>query len=153
MSKKTKPWLEKKVDRVEQEDDEENQDTYKVKVNWPRIVLLGFFSSVVFVFIDIIVFLIFYYGVESELLFILDFTQYLLFGEAGLVMFVGACLGNFGQSAMISNLKERFFGSEPLSRDSFREATFNSFTYYFGGLFLIFYGLIFFQIEKLIVLL
>jgi len=153
MSKKTKPWLEKKVDRVEQEDDEENQDTYKVKVNWPRIVLLGFFSSVVFVFIDIIVFLIFYFGVESELLFILDFIQYLLFGEAGLVMFFGACLGNFGQSAMISNIKERFFGSEPLSRDSFREATFNAFTYYSGGLFLIFYGLIFFQIEKLIALL
>ncbi|GAG92199.1 unnamed protein product, partial [marine sediment metagenome] len=76
-----------------------------------------------------------------------------LFGEAGIVIFIGACLGSFGQSTMISNLKERLIGSDPISKDSIREATFNSFSYYFGGGFLIFYGILSWQILRLVVLL
>ena len=76
--------------------------------------------------------------------------QYFIFGEAGLVIFIGACLGNFGQSALFSSLKERILGADPINKNSLREATFNAFTYYFGGFFLIFYGLILYQIVKLV---
>ncbi len=150
MSQKKKPWLEKEVDEIEQGENKDNT-TQKIKVNWVKIMLLGFLSSIIFIVIDIILFLIFYFGYGTETLFILDFLQYVIFGEAGLVIFIGACFGNFGQSVFISNLKERFIGSDPLSRDSFREATFNAFTYYFGGMFLLFYGLFLFGILRLAV--
>ncbi len=152
MNQVKKPWLEKEVEEIVQDGDKEST-TQIIKVNWSRIILLGFLSSVVFVLINVFIFLIFYFGFGSETLVILYFMQYFFFGEAGLVIFIGACLGNFGQSAFISNLKERFIGSDPLTQDSFREATFNSFTYYLGGIFLLFYGLVLFGIIRLIVLL
>ncbi|MCE7743078.1 MAG: hypothetical protein GOP50_11570 [Candidatus Heimdallarchaeota archaeon] len=152
MNQRKKPWLEKEVDEIKQDEEKENT-TKTIKVNWMRILLLGFLSSMVFIFINFIIFLIFYFGFDSETLFILYFMQYVFFGEAGLVIFIGACLGNFGQSVFISNIKERFMGSDPLTGDSFREATFNSFTYYLGGMFILFYGLILFGILRLISLL
>ena len=149
MNQKEKSWLEKEVEELEQ-DKEEKDTAIVIKVNWVRILLLGFLSSVVFLFIDLVIFLIFFFGFGAEAQFIFYFMQYIFFGEAGLVIFIGACLGNFGQSVFISNIKERFVGSDPLTRDSFREATFNSFTYYFGGMFLIFYGLVLFGILRMI---
>jgi len=155
MSKKEKSWKAKEVDDIQPGYQTQEKDTspQKIKVNWPKISLLGFFSSVVFVFIDVILILIFYFGFGTEIVFILFFMQYVIFGEAGLVIFIGACVGNFGQSTLFSNLKERLFGSDPISKDSFREATFNSFTYYFGGVFLILYGLVLWQVLRLAVLL
>ena len=155
MSKKEKSWKAKEVDDIQQEyqTQEEDKSTQKIKIYWPRIALLGFFSSVVFVVIDAILILIFYFGIGTEIAFILFFMQYVIFGEAGLVIFIGACIGNFGQSTLFSNLKERLIGSDPISKDSFREATFNSFTYYFGGGFLILYGLVIWQVLRLAVLL
>ena len=151
MNNKERPWLTKEVDEIKQEGDDENEKQV-IRVKWMRILLLGFLSSVVFGIIDIILFLIFFFGFGSDTQVILYFMQYFIFGEAGLVIFIGACLGNFGQSAFISNLKERFIGSDPLTKDSIREATFNSFTYYLGGIFLIFYGLVLFGILKVIAL-
>ncbi len=155
MSKKEKSWKAKEVDDIQQEyqTQEEDKSTQKIKIYWPRIALLGFFSSVVFVVIDVILILIFYFGIGTEIAFILFFMQYVIFGEAGLVIFIGACIGNFGQSTLFSNLKERLIGSDPISKDSFREATFNSFTYYFGGGFLILYGLVLWHVLRLAVLL
>lgn len=153
MNQKSKPWLEKEVEELEQDKEEAEDTTMIIKVNWMRILTLGFISSIVFLFIDAIVFLIFFFGFNSEALFIFYFMRYVLFGEAGLVIFIGACIGNFGQSVFISNIKERFMGSDPLTGDSFREATFNSFTYYLGGTFLLFYGLVLFGILRMIVLL
>lgn len=154
MSKKEKPWKAKEVDDIQSKyQTQEDSSTQKLKVNWARIALLGFFSSLVFVIIDVILILSFYFGFGTEIAFILFFMQYVIFGEAGLVIFIGACFGNFGQSTLVSNLKERLIGSDPISKDSFREATFNSFTYYFGGGFLILYGLVLWQILRLVILL
>ena len=152
MSQKKRPWLEKEVEEIKQEENKESK-TKKVKINWVRILFLGFLSSAIFTFIDVVLFLIFHFGFGTESLIILYFFQYIIFGEAGLVIFIGACFGNFGQSAFISNIKQRFIGSGPLTGESIREATFNSFTYYFGGIFLIFYGLILFFILKLVAML
>ena len=154
MSKKEKPWKAKEVDDIQSKyQTQEDSSTQKLKVNWARIALLGFFSSLVFVIIDVILILSFYFGFGTEIAFILFFMQYVIFGEAGLVIFIGACFGNFGQSTLVSNLKERLIGSDPISKDSFREATFNSFTYYFGGGFLILYGLVLWQVLRLAILL
>lgn len=155
MSKKEKPWKAKEVDDIQPkyQTQKEDSSTQKLKVNWARIALLGFFSSLVFVIIDVILILSFYFGYGTEIAFILFFMQYVIFGEAGLVIFIGACFGNFGQSTLVSNLKERLLGSDPISKDSFREATFNSFTYYFGGGFLILYGLVSWQVLRLVILL
>ena len=57
MSKKGKPWLEKEVEYVENKDTDEEE----IKVNWGRILLLGFITSAVFIFIDIIYYAIFYF--------------------------------------------------------------------------------------------
>ncbi len=155
MSKKEKSWKAKEVDDIQSkyQTQEEDSSTQKLKVNWARIVLLGFFSSLVFVVIDVILILAFHFGFGAEIPFILFYMQYVIFGEAGLVIFIGACFGNFGQSTLVSSLKERFIGSDPISKDSFREATFNSFTYYFGGGFLILDGLVLWQILRLAILL
>ncbi len=155
MSKEKKSWKAKEVDDIQSEyqAQEKDKSPQKIKINWPKIALLGFFSSVVFIVIDVIIILIFYFGFGTEIVFILFFMQYVILGEAGLVIFIGACFGNFGQSTLFSNLKERLIGSDPISKDSFREATFNSFTYYFGGGFLILYGLVLWQVLRLAVLL
>jgi len=152
MNQRKKLWLEKEVDEIKQEEEKEST-TKTIKVNWMKILLLGFLSSAVLMFINLIVFLIFFFGFGSETLFILYFMQYLIFAEAGLVIFIGACVGNFGQSVFISSIKERLIGSDPLTGDSIREATFNSFTYYLGGMFVIFYGLTLFGILRIISLL
>jgi len=106
MSKKEKPWKAKEVDDIQPkyQTQEEDSSTQKLKVNWARIALLGFFSSLVFVIIDVILILSFYFGYGTEIAFILFFMQYVIFGEAGLVIFIGACFGNFGQSTLVSNL-------------------------------------------------
>ena len=156
MSKKEKSWKAKEVDEIQtvyEKVETKDDSTQTVKIYWPKIALLGFLSSVVFTVINAILLLIFYFGLGTDILVIMYFMQYVFFGEAGIVIFIGACLGSFGQSTMISNLKERFIGSDPISKDSIREATFNAFSYYFGGGFLIFYGLLSWQILRLIVLL
>ncbi len=155
-SKKDKSWKAKEVDEIQtvyENEKTKDNSTQTIKIYWPKIALLGFFSSVVFTIINVILLLIFYFGLGTDILVIMYFMQYVFFGEAGIVIFIGACLGSFGQSTMISNLKERFIGSDPISKDSIREATFNSFSYYFGGGFLLFYGILSWQIIRLVVLL
>ena len=155
-SKKDKSWKAKEVDEIQivyENEKTKDNSTQTIKIYWPKIALLGFFSSVVFTIINVILLLIFYFGLGTDILVIMYFMQYVFFGEAGIVIFIGACLGSFGQSTMISNLKERFIGSEPISKDSIRETTFNSFSYYFGGGFLLFYGILSWQIIRLVVLL
>ncbi|MBY8999833.1 MAG: hypothetical protein KGD64_02865 [Candidatus Heimdallarchaeota archaeon] len=132
-----------------EENSEENVE--RARVNWPRIALLGFLTSIVFVVINIIIIIIIIYGFDFDpVLALQDIPQYLFFGEVGLVVFLGACVGNFGQSVAISNLKARLFKTEPMSKDSLREATFNAFTYYFAAALLLFYLLGMIQILKLI---
>lgn len=123
----------------------------RVKVNWTRITLLGFITSIIFTVINIIIMIIIIYGLGfDDLLTIQDISQYLFFGEVGFVVFLGACVGNFGQSIAITNLKARLFKSAPMSKDSFREATFNSFTYYIAASLLLVYLMVLIQILKLI---
>lgn len=123
----------------------------RVKVNWTRITLLGFITSIIFAVINIIIMIIIIYGLGfDDLLTIQDISQYLFFGEVGFVVFLGACVGNFGQSIAITNLKARLFKSAPMSKDSFREATFNSFTYYIAASLLLVYLMGLIQILKLI---
>ncbi len=123
----------------------------RVKVNWTRITLLGFITSIIFVAINIIIIIIVIYGFGFDnLLTIQDISQYLFFGEVGFVVFLGACVGNFGQSIALTNLKARLFKSAPMSKDSFREATFNSFTYYIAASLLLVYLMGMIQILKLI---
>ena len=139
----------KKVERLENEEEWEIKEN-EVKINWTKIFILGFITAIVFLIIDAIIVLILYLGFEKEILLVLQFMQYILFGETGLVIFIGACLGNFGQSAMVSGIKEKVIGSEPLSKDSFRESTFNAFTYYIGGGFILLFTMILWQIIKIL---
>ncbi len=152
MSKKEKTWKVKEVEEIPIHKSEEGKSTETIKIYWPKITLLGFLSSVVFSVINAILLLIFYFGMGADILVILYYMQYAFFGEAGIVIFIGACLGSFGQSTLVSNLKERFIGSDPISKDSIREATFSAFSYYFGGGFLILYGMILWQILRLVYL-
>jgi hypothetical protein len=147
MDEPEKKWKDKEVDNIEYEEETEEKE---VKANWPRIVFLGFITSIVFVIIDVILGLIIYYGFKQELFYILYFLQYFTFGEAGLVVFLGACMGNFGQSVAVSNLKEKIVGSDPINKDSLREATFNAFTYYSAGAFLLLYTTILWRLLTLI---
>jgi hypothetical protein len=154
MSEKEKKWQSKEVEHIEiekKEKEEKGEEGKITKVNWPRIAFLGFITAFVFSIVDLVVILIFLYGFDKELIFILDFMQYVIYGEAALVVIIGACLGNVGQSAFISGIKQKIFGSDPISKDSFREATFNSFTYYFGGGFLILLALVLWQVMKIMV--
>lgn len=153
MSKKSKKWQTKEVEEIEivKKEEEEEEEGERVKINWPRIAFLGFVTAFVFAIVDLIIILIFLYGFSKELIFILDFMQYVIYGEAALVIIIGACLGNIGQSAFISSIKQKIIGSDPISKDSFREATFNSFTYYFGGGFLILFAMILWQVMKIMV--
>lgn len=148
MNKSEKKWKAKEVDDIEIETEEKEGE--EVKVNWPRIVLLGFITSLIFVAINAIIVLIIYYGFNSDLLHTLYYMQYFFFGEAGLVVFLGACMGNFGQSVAISNLKEKIVGSDPINKDSLREATFNAFTYYSAGALLLLYTTILWRILSLV---
>ncbi|MHA1591805.1 MAG: hypothetical protein ACTSUP_04995, partial [Candidatus Heimdallarchaeaceae archaeon] len=112
----------------------------RLKVNWSRIIVLGFITSIIFVVINIIIAIIVIYGFHFDpVLAIQDILQYVFFGEVGFVVFLGACVGNFGQSIALTNLKARLFKSAPMSKDSFREATFNSFTYYSSAVLLLIY--------------
>ena len=153
MSKKKKKWQSKEVENIEFEkkEGEEEEEREGVKINWPRIAFLGFVTAFAFAIIDLIIILIFHYGFNQELIFILAFMQYVIYGEAALVIIIGACLGNIGQSAFISSIKQKIIGSDPISKDSFREATFNSFTYYFGGGYLVLFALILWQVMKIMV--
>ena len=154
MSDKEKKWRSKEVEDIEflkEEKEEKEEEGEVIKVNWPRIAFLGFITAFVFSVIDLIIILIFLYGFNKELIFILDFMQYIIYGEAALVVIIGACLGNIGQSTLISGIKQKIFGSDPISKESFKEATFNSFTYYFGGGFLVLLALILWQVMKIMV--
>ena len=124
----------------------------RVKVNWVRIIFLGFITSLIFVVINIVITIIIIYGFNFDpVLTLEDISQYVFFGEAGFLIFLGACIGNFGQSIAISNLKAKLFKSEPMSKDSFSAATFNAFTYYSAAALLLIYLMIMIQILKLIV--
>ncbi|MHA1345465.1 MAG: hypothetical protein ACTSVO_08665 [Candidatus Heimdallarchaeaceae archaeon] len=122
----------------------------KAKVNWTRITLLGFITSIIFVVINIIIAIIIIQGLKFDSVLTQDIMQYVFFGEVGFVVFLGACVGNFGQSIALTDLKSRLFKSAPMSKDSFREATFNSFTYYFAAVLLLVYLMGAIQILKLI---
>ena len=123
----------------------------RLKVNWSRIILLGFITSIIFVIINIVIAIIVIYGFQFDpVLAIQDILQYVFFGEVGFIVFLGACVGNFGQSIALTNLKARLFKSAPMSKDSFREATFNSFTYYSAAVLLLVYLMVMIQILKLI---
>ena len=140
---------EKEVDKLEIE--KEFEEDKIEKVNWMRIIFLGFITSIVFSIVDLFIIILLVFGFNNEWLFVLDYMQYIIFGESALVIFIGACLGNFGQSVAVSKLKERFFGSDTFDKNSFREATFNAFTYYVGGILLLIYAMILWQILKIVV--
>ena len=118
----------------------------KIKVNWVRVLTLGFLTSLAFLLINIIVVLIGVLGFDKDIELFLNFMQWVFFGEIGLIVFWGGCLGNIGQSVFIGNMKERMFGSKPFNAYSFKHATFNSFSYYFAGGFLLLYLMIMVQI-------
>ena len=122
----------------------------KIKVNWVRVLTMGFLTSLAFLFINIIVVLIGVLGFDKDLDLFLILMQWVFFGEVGLIVFWGGCLGNFGQSAVIGNIKEKIFGSKPFNAYSFKHATFNSFSYYFAGGFLLLYLMIMVQILRII---
>ena len=147
MDEPEKKWQNKEVENIEYEEKKEEKE---IRVNWPRIVFLGFITSLAFVIIDVIAGLIIYFGFGQDMVYILYFMQYFTFGEAGLVVFLGACMGNFGQSVAVSNLKEKIIGSDPISKNSIREATFNAFTYYSAGALLLLYTTILWRIWTLI---
>ena len=141
----------KRTTNANNNEKEAEREEERAKINWTRIALLGFITSIIFVFINIIIIIIIIYGLGFDnLLTIQDISQYLFFGEVGFVVFLGACVGNFGQSIAITNLKARLFKSAPMSKDSFREATFNSFTYYIAATLLLVYLMAMMQILKLI---
>jgi len=144
-----KRWKSKEVEHIEFEKEKEEKPE-AVRINWSRIVFLGFITSIVFLLIDVIVGIILFYVGDRDFALILYIMQFFLLGEAGMVVFLGACLGNFGQSVMASNLKEKLFGADPISIDSFREATFNAFTYYSGGALLFLYTAIAWRLFVLI---
>lgn len=111
-----------------------------VKVNWPRITLLGFITSLIFTVANAIIAVIIVEVLGFDIaLAVQDIMQYIFFGEVGFLVLLGACVGNFGQSVAISNLKARMFKSEPMTKQSFREATFNAFTYYIAAILLLVY--------------
>ena len=147
MDEPEKKWQNKEVENIEYEEKKEEKE---IRVNWPRIVFLGFITSLAFVIIDVIAGLIIYFGFGQDMVYILYFMQYFTFGEAGLVVFLGACMGNFGQSVAVSNLKEKIIGSDPISKNSIREATFNAFTYYSAGALLLLYTTVLWRIWTLI---
>ena len=147
MDETEKKWQNKEVDTIEFEEEKEKKE---IRVNWPRIVFLGFITSLVFVIIDVIAGLIIHFGFGQDMFYIIYFMQYFAFGEAGLVVFLGACMGNFGQSVAVSNLKEKIVGSDPISKNSIREATFNAFTYYSAGALLLLYTTILWRVWTLI---
>jgi len=126
------------------------KNVVKIKVNWVRVLTLGFLTSLVFLFINVIVVLIGVLGFDKDLDLFLILMQWVFFGEVGLIVFWGGCLGNIGQSALIGNMKERIFGSKPFDAYSFKHATFNSFSYYFAGGFLLLYLMIMVQILRII---
>ncbi len=140
---------EKEVDELEIE--KEFEEEKLEKINWMRIIVLGFITSIVFILVDLLIVMLLVFGFDNEWLFVLDFMQYIVFGEAALVIFIGACLGNFGQSVAVSKLKTQFFGSDTFDKNSFREATFNAFTYYAGGFLLLVYSMILWQVLKIAV--
>ncbi len=131
--------------------DSSEKNVVKIKVNWVRVLTLGFLTSLAFLLINITVVLIGVLGFDYDLnLFLNLIMQWVFFGEVGLIVFWGGCLGNIGQSAFIGNIQERFFGSKPFNAYSFKHATFNSFSYYFAGGFLLLYLMIMVQILKII---
>jgi len=149
MKNSSKIRSDKEVEELEIEKEFEEEKIEKV--NWMRIIVLGFITSIVFSIIDFFIIILLVFGFDNEWLFVLDFMQYIIFGEAALVIFIGACLGNFGQSVAVSKLKAQFFGSDTLEKNSFREATFNAFTYYAGGFMLLVYSMILWQVLKVVV--
>jgi hypothetical protein len=141
----------KKITNANNDEKKAEGEEERTKVNWPRITLLGFITSIIFVVINIIISIIIIYGIGFfPDLALQDIMQYVFFGEVGFVILLGACVGNFGQSVAITNLKSRLFKSAPMSKDSFREATFSSFTYYVAAVLLYVYLIAMVQILKLI---
>ena len=131
-------------------EDYSKKNEIKIKVNWVRVLTLGFLTSLVFLFINIIVVLIGVLGFDKDLELFLILMQWVFFGGVGLIVFWGGCLGNIGQSALIGSMKERILGSKPFDAYSFKHATFNSFSYYFAGGFLLLYLMIMVQILRII---
>ena len=131
-------------------EDYSKKNEIKIKVNWVRVLTLGFLTSLAFLFINIIVVLIGVLGFDKDLELFLILMQWVFFGEVGLIVFWGGCLGNIGQSVLIGSMKERILGSKPFDAYSFKHATFNSFSYYFAGGFLLLYLMIMVQILKII---
>lgn len=151
MTKRENKKSKSQKDVIGEENKEEEIEVEYVRVNWPRITLLGFITSLVFTFINVIILIILIFGFSWTNMDDLNVViQILFFGETGLVVFFGACIGNFGQSIVLTNIKTRLFKSEPMNRNSFREATFNAFTYYFAGAFLLVYLMATIQILKLV---
>ncbi|GAH15077.1 unnamed protein product, partial [marine sediment metagenome] len=76
MSKKEKSWKAKEVDEIQtvyEKEETEDSSTQTIKIYWPKIALLGFFSSVVFTIINVILLLIFYFGLGTDILVIMYF--------------------------------------------------------------------------------
>ncbi|MCK4845462.1 MAG: hypothetical protein KAS95_07300, partial [Candidatus Heimdallarchaeota archaeon] len=63
----------------------------KIKVNWVRVLTLGFLTSLAFLLINIIVVLIGVLGFDKDLELFLILMQWVFFGEVGLIVFWGGC--------------------------------------------------------------
>lgn len=141
----------KKTTSVNNNEKQVEGEEERAKINWTRIAFLGFITSIVFLVINIIILIVIIYGMDfSPVLALQDITQYVFFGEVGFVILLGACIGNFGQSTSITNLKSKLFKTAPMSKDSFREATFSSFTYFIAATLLLVYLMAMVQILKLV---
>ena len=125
----------------------------EIKPNWSRILLLGFIISFAVLLLDIIGVILFIYAgnVNAFDLLTSQGLQYIVFGEIGLIVLWGGCIGNVGQSVTVNRIKLRLFGGRPMTKYSFRHATFHAFTYYFAGFLLFVYLISFVNIMKIIV--
>ncbi len=128
-----------------------DQPNNKEEINWKIIVLTGFLTSLIFLVLDSLFVVIVVFAAHKEYLFVLHITEYFLLIEAALIIFWGACLGNIKQSVAIQKLKEKLIGEKQLNRYTIKEATLNSFTYYFSGVFTFVYLLFLHKIIEIIV--
>jgi len=152
--RKADPTKKKEESRnLPEEDEGETATVVEIKPNWGRIALLGFIISLAMVLLDIIIGAIIISAMAiSPLTFMTSqLLQLIVFGEVGLVVLWGGCIGNVGQSVTINKIKLQLFGGRPINKYTFRHATFHAFTYYFAGFLLFVYLVSFIQILKILI--
>ncbi|UJG39652.1 MAG: hypothetical protein K9W45_07215 [Candidatus Heimdallarchaeum aukensis] len=123
----------------------------QIKAKWDVILLTGFFSSLLFFILDVIIVLIFILGLKRDAILTLVAFEYVLLGEVAIVVIWGACIGNIKQSVVIQKVKEKITKSETINKFTIKEATFNAISYYFAGLFLFIYLIVLHKILQILV--